>query len=162
MIIAQVCLSLAKIKGHSKICSFITQHNATDVASFEGGVQCCKGSVHQSWKLKTSQFLHGQAYSPDMSPIDHGLDALDKHIRQRVLVPANILQLCTVIEEEWINITQATINNLTNSMWRRCVALHEANSGHITNGLFFGPPRPPDPPDPQTPQTPPIQYNCTF
>ncbi len=31
MIIAQVCLCLATIKGHSKMCSFITQHNATDV-----------------------------------------------------------------------------------------------------------------------------------
>ncbi len=36
MIIAQVCLRLATIKGHSKMCSFITQHNATDVESFEG------------------------------------------------------------------------------------------------------------------------------
>ncbi len=35
MIIAQVCLRLATIKGHSKMCSFITQHNATDVANFE-------------------------------------------------------------------------------------------------------------------------------
>ncbi len=35
MIIAQVCLRLATIKGLSKMCSFITQHNATDVASFE-------------------------------------------------------------------------------------------------------------------------------
>ncbi len=31
MIIAQVCLRLGTIKGHSKMCSFITQHNATDV-----------------------------------------------------------------------------------------------------------------------------------
>ncbi len=36
MIIAQVCLRLATIKGHSKMCSFITQHNATDVTRFEG------------------------------------------------------------------------------------------------------------------------------
>ncbi len=36
MIIAEVCLRLATIKGHSKMCSFITQHNATDVARFEG------------------------------------------------------------------------------------------------------------------------------
>ncbi len=50
MIIAQVCLRLATIKGHSKMCSFITQHNAKDVASFE--VVCnwhadCR-NVHQS------------------------------------------------------------------------------------------------------------------
>ncbi len=37
MIIAQVCLRLTTIKGHSKMCSLITQHNATDFfASFEG------------------------------------------------------------------------------------------------------------------------------
>ncbi len=36
MIIAQVCLRLATIIDHSKMCSFITQHNATDVESFKG------------------------------------------------------------------------------------------------------------------------------
>ncbi len=36
MIIAQVCLRLATIKDHSNMCSFITQHNATDVTGFEG------------------------------------------------------------------------------------------------------------------------------
>ncbi len=50
MIIAQVCLKLATIKGHSKMCSFITQHNATDVTSFEGPCNWhadCR-NVHQS------------------------------------------------------------------------------------------------------------------
>ncbi len=51
------------------------------------------------------------AYSPDMSPIEHVWDALDRRIRQRVPVPANIQQLHTTIEEEWTNIPQATINN---------------------------------------------------
>lgn len=36
MIIAQWCLWLPTIKGRSKTCIFITQHNATNVASFEG------------------------------------------------------------------------------------------------------------------------------
>ncbi len=55
------------------------------------------------------------AYSPDMSPIEHVWDALDRRIRQRVPVPANIQQLRT-IEEEWTNIPQATINNLITSI----------------------------------------------
>ncbi len=69
-------------------------------------------------------------YSPDMSPIEHVWDALDRRIRQRVPVPANIQQLCTAIEEEWTNIQQATINNLINPMRWRCVALREANCGY--------------------------------
>ncbi len=90
-----------------------------------------------------SQFLESEnipvlawpAYSPDMSPIEHVWDALDRRIRQRVPVLANIQQLHTAIEEEWTNIPQATINNLINSMRRRCVPLREANGGH-----GYGPP----------------------
>ncbi len=70
------------------------------------------------------------AYSPDMSPIEHVWDALDQRIRQHVPVPANIHQLRTAVKEEWNNIPQATINNLINSMQRRCVALRKANCGH--------------------------------
>ncbi len=56
------------------------------------------------------------AYSPDMSPIEHVWDALDRRIRQSVPALANIQQLCTAIEEEWTNIPQATINNLITFM----------------------------------------------
>ena len=50
MIITQVHLVLGKIKGHSKMCSSVTQHNATDVSRVEG--ECnwhadCR-NVHQS------------------------------------------------------------------------------------------------------------------
>ncbi len=80
------------------------------------------------------------AYSPDMSPIEHVWDALDRRIRQLVPVPANIQQLHIAIEEEWTNIQQATINNLVNSMRRRCVALREANGGYTRYWLVFRPP----------------------
>ncbi len=82
------------------------------------------------------------AYLPDMSPIEHAWNALDRRIRQCVPVPANIQKLRTAIEEEWINIPQAKINNLINSMRRRCVALREANGGHTRHWLVFGPPPP--------------------
>ncbi|KAL0153149.1 hypothetical protein M9458_051545 [Cirrhinus mrigala] len=62
--------------------------------------------------------LEWPAYSPD---IEHVWDALDRRIRQRVPVPANIQQHLTAIAEEWANIPQATINNLINFMQRRCV-----------------------------------------
>ena len=53
------------------------------------------------------------AHSPDMSPIEHVCDTLDRRVRQRVPVPANIQQLLTAIEEEWDNIPQATITTWT-------------------------------------------------
>ncbi|KAL0168200.1 hypothetical protein M9458_036422, partial [Cirrhinus mrigala] len=75
-----------------------------------------------------TQFLEAEnipvhpAYSPDMSPIEHVWDALDRRIRRRVPVPANIQQLRTAIKEEWTNIPQATINNLINSKEMCCTA----------------------------------------
>ncbi len=60
---------------------------------------------------------------------EHVWDALNRRVQQRVPVPANIQQLHTAIEEEWTNFPQATINNLINSMQRRCVVLLEANGG---------------------------------
>ncbi len=104
----------------------------------------------QFLKAENIPVLAWPAYSPDMSPIEHVWDALDRRIRQRVPVPANIQQLRTAIEEEWTNIPQATINNLINSMWRRCVALRVANDGHTSYWVVFGPPR-----------TPPPQYSKT-
>ncbi len=97
----------------------------------------------QFLKAENISVLAWPAYSPDMSPIEHVWDALDRRIRQRVPVTANIQQLRTAIEEEWTNIPQATINNLINSMQRRCVALREANGGHTRYWLVFAPPDPP-------------------
>ncbi len=65
---------------------------------------------HVAWIC--TQFLEAEnipvlawpAYSPDMSPIEHVWDALDRRIRRHVPVPANIQQLHTAIEEEWTNI----------------------------------------------------------
>jgi hypothetical protein len=50
MIITQVHLLPGTIKGHSKMCSFVTQHNVTDISSFEGTCNWhsdCR-NVHQS------------------------------------------------------------------------------------------------------------------
>ena len=70
------------------------------------------GICTQFLEAENVPVLPWPAYSPDMSPIEHVWDALDRHVRQRVPVPANIHQLPTAIEEEWDNIPQATINSL--------------------------------------------------
>ena len=74
--------------------------------------------------------LDWPAYSPDMSPIEHLWDVLDRRVRDRVPVPGNVQQLRVALQQEWNNIPQATIDNLINSMRRRCVALRDANGGH--------------------------------
>ena len=42
----------------------------------------------------------------------------------------SVRQLRVVLQEEWGNIPQATINNPVMSMRRRCTTLCDANGGH--------------------------------
>ncbi len=77
------------------------------------------------------------AYSPDMSPIEHVWDALDRRIRQRVPVPANIQQLRTAIEEEW------TFHRPQSTTWS---TLCEGDGKWWSHQILTGFWTPPDPP----------------
>jgi transposase len=59
------------------------------------------------------------AYSPDMSPIEHILDALNRRVGQRVPIPATIQELHTAIEEELDNISQATYNQQPDQLYAK-------------------------------------------
>ncbi len=107
-------------------------------------VSCCsvimhgpmlQGSVHNSWKLKTSQFLHGQHTHRTCHPLSmFGMLWIGVY-------DSVFQQLRTAIEDEWTNIPQATINNLVNSLRRRCVALYDTFIGKFLKfcktGLFI-------------------------
>ncbi len=103
-------------------------HSSTTITSC-----CCmimhgpmlQGSVHNFLKLKTSQFLHGQHTHRTCHPLSMFAIGVYDSVFQFLPISSNF-----AIEEEWTNIHQATINNLINSMWRRCVALRKANGGH--------------------------------
>ena len=68
--------------------------------------------------------------SPDLNPIEHLWDNLDTRVRQRQNLPGNVNELRDALLEEWNNILQAQINNLIQSMRRRCQAVSNARSGH--------------------------------
>uniref|UniRef100_A0A3Q1EB12 G protein-coupled receptor kinase n=1 Tax=Acanthochromis polyacanthus TaxID=80966 RepID=A0A3Q1EB12_9TELE len=73
------------------------------------------------FKLNANQqFLIILAYSPDMSPIEHVWDVLDRRIRQRVPVPANIQQLRTATEESeqqlFKHLEKTPVDGFKNSM----------------------------------------------
>ena len=67
---------------------------------------------------------------PDLNPIEHLWDNLDTRVRQRQNPPGNVNELRDALQEEWINIPQAQINNLIHSMRRRCQAVSNARGGH--------------------------------
>ena len=60
---------------------------------------------------------------PDLSPIEHLWDQLDRRVRKRQQQPQTLNQLLAALMEEWQRIPQVSINRLIAPMRRRCVAV---------------------------------------
>jgi transposase len=50
--------------------------------------------------------------SPDLNPIEHLWDALDRRVRQRQPQPQSLQQLVNALQGEWNNIPQQAIQTL--------------------------------------------------
>ncbi len=106
-----------------------------------------QGSVHNSWKLKTSQFLHGQHIHRTCHPLSmFGMLWIGVYDSVFLFMPISSNFTPPLKRSD----QHPTINNLINSMWRRSAALREANGGHTRYWLVSDPP----------PSS--IQWNCTF
>ena len=76
------------------------------------------------------QVLDWPPYSPDMNPIEHLWDHLDRKVRLRNLPPRNHAQLQQALIEEWHRYLQFRINRLIMSMFRRVRDLRLANGSY--------------------------------
>lgn len=68
--------------------------------------------------------------SPDLNPIEHIWDELDRRLRARANAPATPNELFRALQEEWEAIPQQTIRDFIASMPRRCQATIAARGGH--------------------------------
>ena len=71
-------------------------------------------------------------YSPDMNPIGHCWDALDKADRTREVQPTTLNELGQALtdSEEWAALSQRHIHKLVKSAPRRIPELMKARGGH--------------------------------
>lgn len=76
------------------------------------------------------QVLTWPACSPDLNPIEHLWDHLDRRIRSRRVPPVNAQDLERCLREEWQLITPNVIRRLTSSVRRRVRACIDAHGGH--------------------------------
>ena len=67
--------------------------------------------------------------SPDLNPIEHIWDEVDRRIR-RLPQPRDLQQLENLIIQVWNNIPQRFLQNYVNSMRKRCQEVVRANGGH--------------------------------
>jgi transposase len=68
--------------------------------------------------------------SPDLNPIEHLCDQLDKRMRQRQPPPQTLDQLRQMLQQEWRTIPRNNVGNLLESMPRRCRVVLAARGGH--------------------------------
>ena len=79
-------------------------------------------------------------YSPDLTPIEHMWDELDRRVRKRRNPPATLAQLRNALIDEWNNIPMRTVNALVNSIQRRFRAATAARGGGGVRGGWGGTP----------------------
>jgi transposase len=63
---------------------------------------------------------------PDMNPIEHSWDMLQKAVSTRPILPNNRQELSVALIEEWTRLSQLCFRRLIRSMQRRC----RARGGH--------------------------------
>ena len=68
--------------------------------------------------------------SPDLNPIEHLWDLLDRRVRRRQPQPQTLEQLRNALQDEWGRIPQQQIRRLIQSMPRRCQAVLDAHGGN--------------------------------
>jgi hypothetical protein len=67
--------------------------------------------------------------SPDLNPIEHFWDEIDRRVRQ-LPKPQNLVQLERDLVNTWTNLPQRFLFSYVNSMRRRCLTVIRANGAH--------------------------------
>ena len=76
------------------------------------------------------------SYSPDLTPIEHMWDELDRRVRKRRNPPATLAQLRYALIDGWNNIPMRTVNALVKCIQRRIRAATAARRGGGGGGAY--------------------------
>ena len=72
------------------------------------------------------------AISPDITPIEHVWEELERRLRKRPNQARTVPELALALREEWTNMPQGTIQRVIGSMRRRCQAVILVEGGHTS------------------------------
>jgi DDE superfamily endonuclease/Transposase len=82
----------------------------------------------KSWKEENGiDCIPWPAQSPDLNPIEHLWDVLERKVRAHRPLPKNKEELWQILQEEWLNIDDHIYQNLVDSMPRRITAVINSN-----------------------------------
>ncbi|GFU61425.1 transposable element Tcb2 transposase [Trichonephila clavipes] len=93
----------------------------------------CHRTVAAEQLLETEDIerMDWPARSPDLNPIEHVWDFLDRRLAARTLPPVTIRELRLALQDEWAAMPQQLIDTLILSMGRRCETCLAVRRDHI-------------------------------
>uniref|UniRef100_A0A8L0DW83 Tc1-like transposase DDE domain-containing protein n=1 Tax=Oncorhynchus mykiss TaxID=8022 RepID=A0A8L0DW83_ONCMY len=86
--------------------------------------------VRDFLRNRNVSLLPWPAKSPNLNPIEHVWDLLDRRVKARAIPLRNVREFVGALVEEWGNISQQELANLVQSMRRRCTAVLNAAGDH--------------------------------
>ena len=79
---------------------------------------------------ETIERMEWPSCSPDMNPIEHAWDMLQKAVSTGPILPNNRQELSVALIEEWIRLPQLCFRRLIRCIQRRCRAVIRTRGGH--------------------------------
>ncbi|CDQ87060.1 unnamed protein product [Oncorhynchus mykiss] len=93
-------------------------------------------SVRDFLQDRNVRVLPWPAKSPDLIPIEHVWELLDRRVSARAMPPRHVRELAGALVEKWGNISQQELANLVQSL-RRCTAVLNSVGGHTRYRLLL-------------------------
>ncbi len=93
---------------------------------------CHKAQIISDWFLEHDNeftLLKWSSQSPDLNPIEHLCDVVEREILIMDVQPTNLQQLCDAIMSIWTKISEECFQHLVESMPRRIKAVLKAKEG---------------------------------
>lgn len=109
-----------------------TMYPTSDGYFQQDNAPCHKAGIISDWFLEhDNEFtvLKWPPQSPDLNPIEHLRDVVEREIRIMDVQPTNLRQLCDAIMSIWTKISEECFQHLVESMPRRIEAVLKAKGG---------------------------------
>jgi len=87
-----------------------------------------RAKIVKQWMQDNSiKNIFWPAQSPDLNPIEHLWDVLERKVCNHIPHPTNLTELMAILKEEWDKIESEVIENLVESMPRRVQAVIDSH-----------------------------------
>ncbi len=109
-----------------------TVYPSSDGYFQQDNAPCYKAQIISDWFLEHDgefTLLKWPPQSPDLNPIEHLWDVVEREIHIMYVQPTNLQQLCDAIMSIWTKVSEECFQHLVESMPRRIKAVLKAKAG---------------------------------